>query len=238
MQMLAATNHLAHDFCHQRLSLVGCLLHFLVTYLHRSVLKSEVGDDAYAECAYSAVVCHNHLRHCTHADGIGSETMIHLVFGWCLESRTLYSDIYAMHNPYSLFLGNLVCLGNQTEVVGLVHIRETWTCGEILSTQRMLGEEVDVVGDDHEVANLELGIHTARGIADEECLDAKLVHHSDGERNLLHRVALIVMEATLHSHDVLTTEFAEDKLSGMSLDCRNREVGYLGIRELVGVSYF
>ena len=46
------------------------------------------------------------------------------------------------------------------------------------------------------------------------------------------------MESALHCHDVLASEISEDKLSGVSFHCRDGEVGYVLIRELVAVCYF
>lgn len=101
----------------------------------------------------------------------------------------------------------------------------------------MLREEVHMVGDNHHVANIEFRIHTTRSIRNEESLDAQFVHHTLRESNLLHAVALIVVEATLHSHDILATELTEDELSGMTFNCRYREVRNFRIWEFVGISY-
>ena len=122
-------------------------------------------------------------------------------------------------------------------VVGFVHIWETGTCGEVLSTQRMLWEEVDMVRDNHQVTNLEGRIHTTGSIADEDGLDAQLVHNANGEGYLFHIISLIVVETALHSHDVHTTEFTEDERTSMSLNCRYREVGDVAVRNLELVSY-
>lgn len=73
-----------------------------------------------------------------------------------------------------------------------------------------------MVGNHHEVANLEGGVHTTGSIRDKECLDAQLVHHADGKGHLLHIIALVVVETALHSHDVYTTEFTEDEVTGVS----------------------
>ena len=122
-------------------------------------------------------------------------------------------------------------------VIGLVHIRETRTRGEVLATQRMLWEEVDMVGDNHQVTNLEGRIHTTGSIADEEGLDAQLVHNANGEGYLFHIISLIVVETALHSHDVHTTEFTEDECTSVSLNGRYREVGDVAVRNLEFVSY-
>ena len=100
-----------------------------------------------------------------------------------------------------------------------MHVGETRSGGEVLAAKRVLGEEVDVVGDNHQVANFERGIHATGGIADEERLNAKFIHDSDGERHFLHSIAFVEMETSLHGHDILVTETAEDELARMSLNC-------------------
>ena len=82
----------------------------------------------------------------------------------------------------------------------------------------MFWEEVDVVSDNHQVANLELWVHTACSIRNKQCLNPQLIHHADGEGNLFHRVTLIVMETSLHSYDIDTAQFAENQLAAMSFD--------------------
>ena len=118
-----------------------------------------------------------------------------------------------------------------------MHIRETGTRGEVLAAQRMFGEEVDMVVDHHEVTDLERWIHTACRIADKERLDAQLVHHPLGECHVLHRVALIVMETTVHRHDVFAAKLAEDKFSGMTLNGRDGKIRNIFIGKLSSVSY-
>jgi len=135
-------------------------------------------------------------------------------------------------------LGNAVGLGDEVVVIGLVHIREAGTRGEVLTAQRVFREEVDMIGDDHQVADLELRVHAACRIRDIECRDAQLVHHAHGEGDILHGVALIVVEASLHGKDIHPSQFAEDEFAAMSLDRRDGEVGDLSIGNLVLVKYF
>lgn len=106
--------------------------------------------------------------------------------------------------------------GYELGIIGLVHVWETGAGGKILASQWMLREEIDVVVDDHQVANLERWIHTPRGIGNKQGLDAQFVHDSHGERNLFHGIALIEMETAFHRHDILATQFAEYQLSGVA----------------------
>ncbi len=233
-----ALDHFAHDFRHDGLSLVGSLLHLLVANLNGIVEAAQVGDDADAEGLDAAVVSHDDLRHGGHADGVAAEGAIHAVFCGSLEGRTSHADVHAVNQTNLPFLGNLCGEIDEFVVVGFVHVREAWTGGEVLAAQGMLGEEIDVVGDDHEVANLECGVHAACSVGDEERLDAQFVHDTNGERHLLHVVSLVVVESALHGHDVDAPEFAEDELAAMSFDGRYGEVGDFAIGELERVSYF
>ena len=235
--LLGAYNHLAHDLRHERLGLVGGLLYLFVAHFDRRIKAAQVGDDRHAEDADAAVVGNNHLWYGGHADGIAAYDAVHLIFCGCLEGGALYADIDTVFDAYLFLLGYLRSEFDEGLVVGLVHIGESRTGGEILATEGMLGEEVDVVGDDHQVAHAEILIHAAGGIADEEGLDAQFVHHADGEGHFLHRVALVEMEAPLHGEDIDATQFAEDEFAFVTFDRRDGKVGYLRVWNLLLVSY-
>ena len=132
-----------------------------MAYLNWYVEATEVGDDADAEYLDAAVAGHDNLWHSAHTYGVATEDAIHAIFGRSLEGRTLYSYIYTMLGIDTLLLGNLVGKVAELLVVCFVHIREARTGREILALQWMLWEKVDVVVDDHQVANLEVWVHTA-----------------------------------------------------------------------------
>ena len=95
-----------------------------------------------------------------------------------------------------------------------------------------------MVGNHHQIANLEARVHATCGIRNKEGLNTQLVHHTNGEGYLLHRVALVVVETTLHRHDVYTAKLTKDKFAAVAFYCRNGEVGYLTVGNLLTVSYF
>ncbi len=82
-----------------------------------------------------------------------------------------------------------------------------------------------MVGDDHYVADNEFLVHAACSVRDDECFDSKLTHDADGEGDLLHVVAFVVVEATRHRHYSLTAESSDNQHSAVTFDGRNREVG-------------
>ena len=237
LHLLRAYNHLAHNLCHDGLSLISSFLHLLMTYLDRVIETTQVCYNADAKGTDTTMVGYDDLWDSTHANGVATQDAIHLILGRRLEGWSLHTHINTILQTDLLFASYLTGQFDESWVVGLVHIGEARTRGEILATQRMLWEEVDVIGDDHQVANLEAWIHTTSGIADEERLDAQLIHHTYWEGHFFHRIALIVVETTFHSHDINTSEFSEDEFSAMALYCRYREVGNITIGNFQCVSY-
>ena len=211
-------HHFANEAGHDGLSLVGRLLHFLVADLHGHIEAAEVGDDADAEGADAAVVRHDDFGHGAHTDGVTAEQRIHSIFGWCLEGRTLHTHVNAMDEANFLLFGDFVGHFDEFGVIDLVHVGESRTSRVVRAIERMLGEHVDVVGDDHQVADAEHGVHTARCVRHEERVDAQFVHDTNRERHVLHAVALVEVEAAFHGHDILLAEFAENEFSTVSFD--------------------
>ena len=95
-----------------------------------------------------------------------------------------------------------------------------------------------MVGYHHQITNLEGRIHTSGSIRHEERLDAQLIHHADGERHFFHIITFVVVEATLHRHDIHPAQLTEDESTSMSLHRRYGEVGYFFIRYLCSISNF
>ena len=102
----------------------------------------------------------------------------------------------------------------------------------------MFWEKINMIGNDHQVANLELRIHASCSIGNEKRLDAQFVHHTNRECNLLHGVSLIEVEASLHGHDIHSSQLSKNQFSTMTFDSGYRKVGNILILELVRVSYF
>ena len=238
VHLLRPDDHLAHQLGHDGLRFVGGLLHLFMAHLDGDVEAAKVGDDAHAEDADAAMVSHDDFGHGAHAYGVAAQCSVHLILCGGLEGGALHAHVHAILQADAPLACYLSCQTDEVQVVGLVHVGESRAGGEVLAAQRVLGEEVDVVGDDHQVANLETGVHASCGVGYEECLDAQLVHHAHGEGHLLHRVALVVVEAALHGHDVYAAQLAEDELATVPLYGGDGEVGNLGVGELQFVSYF
>ena len=105
---------------------------------------------------------HNHLGYGAHAHSIAANAPEVAVLGRCLERRTLCTHIHAFHQADAFLLGDVTGHLDQAGTVGINHGRETRTqFVDVLAVQRVFGEHVDVVGDDHQVAHLEVRVHAA-----------------------------------------------------------------------------
>ena len=112
-------------------------------------------------------------------------------------------------------------------IVTVVHIRETGAeLGHVGADQR-IGHQVDVVGDDHQIAYPKRRIHAAAGVRYEQVADPEQLEHPHGERHLLHGVTFVIVEPPLHGHYAAPFEQTENQFSLMSLDRRNGKIGNL-----------
>ena len=125
-------------------------------------------------------------------------------------------------------------LGEQPAVVSLAHVGEAGPDGQVLAAKGVLGQQIDVVRDQHQVADAKLRVRAARGVAHEERVDAQGVHDADGESDLAHGVALVVVETPLKRHDGTPAEVAENQAALMALDGGDGKMRHVGIGERVG----
>ena len=149
----------------------------------------------------------------------------------------MVGEIHAFHHADAFLLGNFACEGEEFLVVGFAHVEKARAVGEVLAAQGVLGEEVDVVGNQHHVAYFKIGINAAGGIAHKEVLDAQLVHHAFGIGHLFHRIALVVVETSFERHHFLAAETAKEQAAAVSLDGADRKVGDFVVRECVNDFY-
>ena len=87
--------------------------------------------------------------------GIAPQAMVHLILGRRFIGRALGGKVHTLHRANALFLGNAARHVKQFVVVDFVHVGETRSCREVWPMQRVLGHKVDVVGDEHDVADIE-----------------------------------------------------------------------------------
>lgn len=92
----------------------------------------------------------------------------------------------------------------------MAHVREPGAeLLQIGAAQGADAEELDVVGDQHDVPGGEGGVHRAGGVGDHQRLRPQQPQHPDGIADILEGPALVSVEAALHHRHVLTRQPAE-----------------------------
>ena len=126
----------------------------------------------------------------------------------------------------------------QLEVVCAGHIREAGPEIIEVGPDEGIGKEVDMVADEHQVADGEVLVHSSGGIRDEKILDPKLYHHAYGQHDRVHRVAFVVVVAPLHRKDAFPSEGSADEIAFMPYGGGGGEAGHHYVRDGYGILYF
>ena len=85
--------------------------------------------------------------------------------------------------------------------------------------------------DQHEIAYLEAGVDAARGIRDDERLNAELSQHIDRIGDLVRRIALVAVQTALHADNAAARERAADQTACMVGRGRDTEMRDIAIRD-------
>ena len=72
-------------------------------------------------------------------------------------------------------------------------------------------------------------VNPARRVGGDERAHAEQLHHSNGKHNVLHRVAFIKMQASLHANDRLSAQTSRHKTTRMAGRRGNRKMRNLRI---------
>ena len=126
-------------------------------------------------------------------------------------------------------------------VVGVGHVAEAGPeLREVFPAQRRRVIELDVVGDQHEIADTEAAVDAAAGVGDQQGRNAQQPRHPHRIGRLLGGIALIAMEPALHGQYLRAAKPAADKAApvvGRGGDGKMRQlaVGHGdGVLQLVG----
>jgi hypothetical protein len=95
--------------------------------------------------------------------------------------------------------------------------------------QRVGGEQVDVIGDQHQVTRREIAIDAARRVADDQRTHAELLHERRRVRHRAHVVAFVVVKAPLHGDDFDLADPSEHHPPGVACDRRRGEVRHIAV---------
>ena len=81
-----------------------------------------------------------------------------------------------------------------------------------------------MIGDQHDVAGLEIRIDAAGRICNNQRLDSQSLHHADRQSDLRHRVTLVEVHATLHDHDAFRVQLSKEQSAAVTYNGGCREV--------------
>ena len=173
----------------------------------------QVGHATDPEHANPHVPRHDRLRYGRHANQIRTQSAKSANFGRRLKARTGSGEVYALMQRKALRPRRRLRERTQFHRICLGHIEEAQPRLRRISKARLIGanqrieaQVVDVIGQQHQVANLIMGMDTARSIGQNDRLQPQQPQHPHGKGHLLRRVSLVVMHPPLHDDDRNATE--------------------------------
>ena len=178
----------------------------------------------------------DHFRHDTHADHVRTHGPQHAVLGAGFQVRAGHADVNTGMRADAFFERRPRRGGEQPFAVRLDHVRPARPQALIVGAdQRVDPHEVDLVFDDHDVAQLVLRVHAAGSAGDHQHAAAQLLQHAHGQRDLFERPAFVQVEAAIQSQDRRAGQFAVDHARGVGFDRAHREMRHVAVRQLAGV---
>jgi hypothetical protein len=86
--------------------------------------------------------------------------------------------------------------------------------------QRVETGEVDVVRQEHQVARVDIGVHGARGVRQDQRLGAQRLQHLQRQAHRVAPAAFVVMRAAAEDGDAGALQIADDELGIVARDAR------------------
>ena len=121
----------------------------------------------------------------------------------------------------------------QLRVVRVGHVGEAGPEALVVrADEGRLRLEVEMVGDEHQLARLEAVVDSADSVREDERADAEQAEHADAEDDLGGRDALVEVGAATHDGDRNAAEGAEDEPARVADGCRMRPAGDVLVRDL------
>ena len=106
--------------------------------------------------------------------------------------------------------GKLFNFTAEGERVTIAHIGELFAAelGNMMADKRIIATEVNLIGDYHNIAGVEIGMDATSRIGDDEPFSAEHTEGGDGEGGELGRVAFIYVETPAEDGGFNAEEFA------------------------------
>ena len=123
--------------------------------------------------------------------------------------------------------------------VNIAAVREPGAKGIQIGPNQGIGSgEIDVIGNEHQIAGSEAEVHTAASVGQYQDFHTHGPQHPHGHGQFPLRHSFIVMDPALHDHHFLAAVLTEDQCAAMTGSRRQREAGNIPVGDLDGVFQF
>ena len=84
--------------------------------------------------------------------------------------------------------------------------------------ERIVADEIDVIGDQHQISRRPERVHPSAGVGHHECLGTEGVHDANGKGDLLEGITLRTGETVPAWRRPAAAQASENQATGVSLD--------------------
>jgi hypothetical protein len=194
------------------------------------IREAHVGDDREADRAQPAMRGDDDFGDRRHADAVRAHVAKHAILGPGFEVRSGDGDEDALVGDDVVLASLLEGDVDQCRIVRFAHVGKTGPKPIVVHTnQRVVAHHVDLVVDDHDVAEAVVRIQAADGIADNHQVAAHRFENANREGDLFEWVAFVLVKAAFHRHDRDVVQLAANEPAAMACGGRFRKVRDLGI---------
>ena len=162
------------------------------------------------------MTCNYHFRNCRHSYSIRADKSVISIFCRSLISRACACKIDTALKFITESGSNFECHSAKILVIRAGHIRKTRSELSHIRTDQRIRQMADMVCNHHHISHLEVEIHSSCCIGNKKILYSKNLHNPYWQGYQIHRVSLIIMEASLHGNNELSAKLTSDKITLMS----------------------
>ena len=232
--------HLLYDFCQIPAEAAGDggagLVDLLAGDGGAGHAGGQIGNDRDAEQRQTAMRRGQRLRHGRHADGVAAERADGADLRRSLKLRAGHEEIDALLHADAELVGAGLCQRTQLRRVHPGDVKKPRAeFVDVPAAQRACAVELDLVGDQHEIAGAVALVHAASRVRHDQRPDAQQLQKPHRLRQLLEVIALIAVEPARQAHEPLARERPEDELARVAGRGGGEEVGDLVVVDLYRV---
>jgi hypothetical protein len=167
------------------------------------------------------------FRNGGHAHGVGAEGADGADLGRGFEGGAGIPGVDAFGQWDALGLCRRPERRAEGGVVGVGHGDEAGVGG--FPDERVETGEVDVVRQEHQVAGVDVGMHGACGVGEDQGLGAEGLEDLERQAHGVAPAAFVVMRAAAEDGDASALQIADDEFRVVARDARVRETGQVGV---------